>query len=68
MKSYIVLESCHYQGVTYRKGQTAILPQDPRWPERFQAVTGETADAVTEAENETKTETKTGAAKAPAKK
>jgi len=64
MKSYLVLESCHYQGVTYRKGQTVSLPQDPQWPERFQAIGGA---ASPEPEHE-KHETKTGAAKAPARK
>ena len=65
MKSYIVLESCHYQGVTYRKGQTVSLPQDPQWPERFQACGPKGADAEPKADAET--ETKAGA-KAPTRK
>jgi len=47
MKTYEVLENCHYQGVTWRKGQTAILPQDPDWPERFRAVADIPGEATT---------------------
>jgi len=43
MKKYEILENCHYQGITYRKGQTVSLPEDPNWPDRFKAIDGEEA-------------------------
>jgi len=49
MKDYRILENCHYQGVTYHKGKTARLPEDPKWPERFQPV-GAQANPPAEAE------------------
>jgi hypothetical protein len=38
VKNYEVLENCHYNGVTWRKGETARLALDPDWPERFRLI------------------------------
>ena len=54
MKSYTVLENCHYQGVTWRKGQVAHLPQDPQWPERFKLVPEESVSTSESYDNNSK--------------
>jgi hypothetical protein len=65
MPKYEVLENCHYRGITYRKGQTADLPADPKWPDRFRRIAeagGATIDneeaAKLEAEEKARAEAK----------
>jgi len=45
MKTYEVLENCHYKDVTFRKGQKVRLPEDPKWPEVFKAMPDERPQA-----------------------